>query len=370
MKKQWVVYLIFLFNLSGCGFIDAPNYDGRNYDAKVMEGYSGQKPNIFSDVQDALDAAPADATKPYRIFIAEGNYYEKLIINKPNIHLFGAGMDKTRLFYDAYSGQEYEAGKTWGTRGSGSIIVRAAGVEFHQLTIENSFDFLANDQLAADDPKKIRDAQAVALYLDQGSDRVVVRQVKLLGYQDTLFVNAGRSWFDQTKIAGNIDYIFGAGNALFTDSEIITRVRSAKNYPHGYVTAPSTQITSEFGLTFIRCRLTREAGVPDNSTALGRPWHPTTDFADGRYADPNAIGKTVFIKTEMDAHITREGWDSMGGTAREGGKRLFMPEDARFFEFKNTGKGAEINPHRRQLAPDKADDYTVEKILGEWVLTR
>lgn len=320
----------------------------------------------YRSIQAALDAMPDAGDIPYVIHLSSGDFYEKIIIAKSNVRIIGAGADKTRIYFDAYAGQEGVLGKVWGTRGSGTVIVRATDVTFENLTIENNFNFIANDALPKDDPKKIRDTQAVALYLDQGSDRVLVRNVKLLGYQDTLFVNSGRAWFDQTLVAGNVDFIFGAGNALFTDSEIRTRIRGSQNNPHAYLTAPSTNITSAFGLTFIHCQLTREPGVPDKSTPLGRPWHPTTQFSDGRYADPQAIGKSVFLYSTMDAHITDEGWYSMGGTAIDGSKKQFMPEDARFFEFQSTGEGAVINQNRRQLNELEASRYTQKIILGDW----
>ncbi len=357
-----LLWLVFAAQLLACA-----HQPGTSYDAVVThDTHLLGKPHHYNRVQAALDAAPAGAVTPFKIFIQPGDYYEKLVIDKPNIYLIGAGMDKTRILFDAYSGKVSEPGKTWGTRGSGTVIVRAADVQFHNLTIENSFDFVSNDALENDDPQKIRHSQAVALHLDKGSDRVLAREVQLLGYQDTLFVDAGRAWFDRNKIAGNVDFIFGAGNALFTDSEIITRIRGRDSIPHAYVTAPSTQITDEYGLTFIRCKLTREPGVPDNSTPLGRPWHPTTDFPDGRYADPNAIGKAVFIDTEMDAHITRDGWYWMGGTTRDGGKEPFMPEDARFFEYQSHGAGAHKNAKRRQLTTEDAQHYTWETLMGDW----
>lgn len=357
-----LLWLLLAMQLLACAHHPDLPYDAVVTHDAVLAG----KPKHFASVQAALDAAPMESTLPYKVFIQPGNYYEKIVIDKSNIQLIGAGMDKTRLYFDAYSGQVSEPGKTWGTRGSGTVIVRATDVQFHQLTIENTFDFVANDALENDDPQKIRHSQAVALHLDKGSDRVLVRKVKLLGYQDTLFVDAGRSWFDQNIIAGNVDFIFGAGNALFTDSEIITRIRGRDSIPHAYVTAPSTQIVDEFGLTFIRCTLTREPGVPDNSTPLGRPWHPTTDFPDGRYADPKAIGKAVFIDTKMDAHITRDGWYWMGGTTRDGGKEPFMPEDARFFEYQSDGPGAHKNDKRRQLTATEVKVYTWENIMGDW----
>ena len=365
MRKITVVFMV----AAGVLMTACASRFTTGYDAYVgASDQTGAREEPFSSIQGALDAAPEDAAKPYRIYIAAGNYYEKLTITKPNIQLIGAGRDRTRIYFDAYAGQLDDNGVAWGTRRSGTIIVRAEDVQFQHLTIENSFDFLTNDARDKSDPAKVHDTQAVALYLDAGSDRVLVKDVKLLGYQDTLFVNAGRSWFDESIIAGNVDYIFGAGNALFTDSEIRTRIRGKVNQPHGYITAPSTDIASAFGLTFVNCTLTRETGIPDNSTFLGRPWHPTTDFPDGRYADPNAVGKSVFLNTKMAAHISEHGWHSMGGTTREGGKRPFLPENARFFEYHSAGAGAAVNNHRRQLTEEEAAFYTRENILGDWRL--
>jgi pectinesterase len=359
--RYWTLLLTALYFLYGCQSINS-----NHYDARVIAQYSGDNPNTFALVQDAINAAPKNLSHPYKIYIAPGNYYEKLSIAKANIQLIGAGIDKTRLYFDAYSGQESAPGQTWGTGRSGTLIINATDIQLHNLTIENSFDFVHNDALAKDHPQKIRNTQAVALHIAAGSDRVLVRKVKLLGYQDTLYVDSGRSWFDKTIIAGNVDFIFGASNALFTDSEIVTRIRGKEQQPHGYLVAPSTLIEQEFGLTFINCRLIREQGVPDNSTPLGRPWQPTTQFADGRYANPSAIGKAVFINSEMDSHITLDGWYSMSGTAKDGSKVPFPPEKARFFEFQSTGPGAKINANRRQLNADDAKKYTRENILGDW----
>jgi len=350
--------------ISGCANRPASQYDA------LVDPSTKPADKVFSTIQSALDAAPTSG-KPYRINVAPGDYYEKIIIAKPNIQLIGADKNTTRIYYNAYAGQQSTdpgatQGQIWGTAGSATLIIRAANVHLQQLTVENTFDFLSNDALTSDDAKRIANTQAVALFLDTGSDRVLVRDTRLLGYQDTLFVNAGRSWFDNSFVAGNVDFIFGKGNALFTDSEIHTLGRGKPSDPHGYLVAPSTQLANEFGLTFIDCKLTRAETVPDNSVPLGRPWHPTTQFSDGRYADPNAIGKAVFINTWMDSHITFDGWYSMNGTAKDGTKIPFLPEDSRFFEFKSSGSGAVINHKRRQLSNEEAKNYTREKILGDW----
>jgi pectinesterase len=277
MKKLSII-LIFAALQVSCASISASRFDA------VVKPTCGKTQQCFEKVQAAIDAAPQDNLKPYRIYIAPGVYTEKITLAKNNVQLLGAGQQNTRISYGDYAGKLDAEGKTLGTPRTYTLLVKANDIRIENLTIENSFDFLAYDALAIDDPKKLSGTQAVALFIDAPSDKVLVRKVSLLGYQDTLFVNSGRSWFDKAFIAGNVDYIFGNGNALFTHSEIKTLGRGKATQPNGFVTAPSTQIAKEFGFTFIDCRLTRDKSVPDNSTPLGRPWHPTTTFADGRYA--------------------------------------------------------------------------------------
>jgi pectinesterase len=58
----------------------------------------------------------------------------------------------------------------------------------------------------------------------------------------------------------------------------------------------------------------------------------------------------------------------MNGTAKDGTKIPFLPEDARFFEYNSSGSGAVVNSKRRQLSEEEAKSYTREKILGDWQL--
>lgn len=357
--SRLILYLVVMAALVSCTSAGS----SASYDARVDQDTHSQ---AFHSLQAAIDAAPDNAAKPYRIYVAPGIYREKLYLAKSNMQLLGAGQDKTRLIYDDYAGKVAASNKTLNTPGSATLTITGSNIRLENLSIENRFDFLANDVLPADDPKRISGSQAVALFIEAPADRVLVRRVRLLGYQDTLFVNAGRSWFDQVLVAGNVDFIFGKGNALFTHSEIKTLARGKPGNPHGYITAPSTQISSEFGLTFIDCKLTRDASVADNSVPLGRPWHPTTQFDDGRYADPNAVGKTVFINSWMDGHITRDGWYSMSGSTKQGGRQAFLPEDARFFEFGSKGPGAAGTNKRRQLTRAQVKGYSIKSILGDW----
>ncbi|UTF59458.1 pectinesterase family protein [Gilvimarinus sp. DA14] len=290
-----------------------------------------------------------------QIAVAPGDYYEKLTINRDQVTLAGLGEKPPRIFFDAYAGMAGVYHRDdWGTPGSATVTINAVGVRLHNLHIENSFDFLANDALDKEDPSRVRHAQAAALLLDIDSDLTVVTDSVIDGYQDTVFADGGRSYFYNSQISGNVDFIFGDGLAVFDQCEIISRKRGKafkSGDIQGHISAPSTNISQPYGLVFINSRLTREDGVPDNSVSLGRPWHPTTTFADGRYADPDAIGSAVYLDTWMDAHIRKEGWASMNGTARDGTKsRVFTPAESRFYELNSGGPGAQPHAQRRTLS--------------------
>ena len=134
------------------------------------------------------------------------------------------------------------------------------------------------------------------------------------------------------------------------------------------MTAQSTQIRDPYGLVFLRCKLLKESAlVPANCTALARPWHPAANMPDGRYADPDAIGSSVFVECFMDDHITNEAWFAMTGLQKSGSSStIFLLDDSRFFEYKSTDPGAKINSQWRQLTDAQAGQHTAAKVLEDW----
>ena len=65
-----------------------PVHLDKDYDAVVRPGES---------IQNAISHAPAQPTEPYKIYIHNGIYREKVIIDRPNIVLVGEDRDSTRL---------------------------------------------------------------------------------------------------------------------------------------------------------------------------------------------------------------------------------------------------------------------------------
>jgi pectinesterase len=205
----------------------------------------------------------------------------------------------------------------------------------------------------------------VALMLDEGSYRALIDDVDLYGHQDTLFVDRGLSLFRRCRIQGSVDFVFGAGRCLLRDCEIVSRFRPGKPR-QGYVAAPSTLVAQAFGLVFHGCRLTKEREVPASSVVLGRPWRPARQFEDGRYGDPAAVGHAAFIGCWMDDHVSADGWDEMGYTAKSGERVFLRPEEARLVEFDSRGPGARASARRRVLTPDEAVRYAPENVLDGW----
>lgn len=313
----------------------------------------------FRTVGGALAAAPYDGARPWVVFIRDGRYREKLTVDKPNVTFLGESRDGTVLTWDAANGKPRPDGGTYGTKGSYTLRIAAPDFRAERLTIQNGFDFNANARKAADDPTRVRNTQAVALLTDVGSDRAVFRDVKLDGYHDTLYANAGRAYFHRCLVLGHVDFIFGAGRAVFEDCDIVSR-DLGDPLDNGYVAAPSTPISQPYGFLFVRSRLKKEnPAMAANSVALGRPWHPG--------GDPLAFGSAVFVDCWMDDHIGARGWERMSSTDRESGAVLwFEPSSARFFEHGSTGPGAVPSPRRRVLTDGEVRAYTVARVLDGW----
>lgn len=349
----WLPRLAFAADAVSEAVVDAA-YTGRA--GAQVEG----KPT-FASIQAALEAAPSDSDVIYRLHLRAGRYHEKISINRDKVQFVGAGRDTTVLSFDAYAGQVAEGSiNKWGTAGCATLIVEARDFTARDMTIENAFDYLGNDAKPADDKTRVKDTQAVALMTSGSADRCAFFNVRVAGYQDTLLVNAGRSYFRDCQIAGNVDFIFGGGIAAFDHCDIVCRPRAKPGLtpPLGYVSAPSTSIQQKYGLVFLNCRILRESDqVPPQSFPLGRPWHPS--------GDPEAIGQAVYIDCFMDVQVAPEGWASMSST-RNGERIWFKPEDSRFFEYRSSGPGALVSDKRRQLSDAQAADYTLPKILGDW----
>jgi len=161
-----------------------------------------------------------------------------------------------------------------GTTCTAVVWTRRAGTRIERLSMENSYDQGRDGVVRQSEGLH----QAVALKAD-GSDRLHLREVRLLGHQDTLYLAAPpgrivRSFVHRSLVAGDVDFIFGAGTAYFLDSEI-RYVGGLRHAASGYIAAPSTALGVPHGFVFDRCDFTQQGGgrlVEAAGVYLARQW--------------------------------------------------------------------------------------------------
>ncbi len=282
----------------------------------------------FKTVQEAIDAVPDNNGDAIEIFIKPGRYYEKIVVreSKTNITMIGEDRKNTLLEYDDYAKKHGEDGKPLTTYRTPSVTVEADDFKAKELTFLNSAG--TGDIVG----------QAVAVLVL--GDRCVFKNCTFLAYQDTFYTKGvnSRIYVKDCFIEGDIDFIFGSSTSVFE-----TCIISSINEP-AFVTAPSTPISRKYGYLFEKCRLV--SALPPKTVYLGRPWHPG--------GDPDAIASVVFKYCDLGAHIKDEGWTEMNG---------FKAEEARMYEYQNSGPGAVKNDMRRQLSAEQASEYTPDKML-------
>lgn len=172
----------------------------------------------FRTVQAAVDSATETGLV---IRIEPGTYREKLSIAKDKIELRGTGAAPKDVVI-TYDDSAKTAGGT-----SKSFSVNVTGDDFiaTNLTIQNDWE-KKNARVG-------EGSQAVALMIT--GDREVLRHVRLLGYQDTLYAasktcrvpndagtqpcHASRQLFEDCYIEGHVDFIFGDAKAAFVNCE-------------------------------------------------------------------------------------------------------------------------------------------------------
>lgn len=316
------------------------------FDAEVRK-----RGGTHSSLAAALADAPA-GDRPYRILLGAGKWEEKLTVTRRNLTLVGEDRRGSILTSAVAAGHDRPGGGTWGTFGSATLTVEASGFEALNLTIENGFDYVAHLRR-----RSIEGLQAVALALGNAADRSRIEQCDLLGHQDTFYLRAGRALVRDCFVTGHVDFIFGGAAALFERCEIRSRLRPGEAL-QGYVAAPSTPRRQPVGFVFDRCRLSREAGLPDSSVWLGRPWR-----AGGNTA---LLGAAAWLDCWMDSHIHPEGWTWMGYRGPAGYPMRLQPLDARLYEYRSRGPGAGTGPTRRQLGAAEAEGQRRYPLSGGW----
>lgn len=353
--------------ISGAGFAAFPSLAAlpHHFDAVVgdVPAAMATGARTYPSLTAALDAAP-DNGRVYTILIGKARLAEKVTIKRSKTAIYGLGPEVSQIVWDDYSGRAGPDGFTLGTRRSGTVTIAASQVRLQDLALINSFDYLGQIALPEGDPKKVHDTQALALAVSAPSDQVVLENVDLAGFQDTLFIDAGRAYLKNCHISGTVDFIFGAGTVALDHCRITSILMPGKE-TQGYVCAPSTLKETPFGFVFFDCILDhRGEPFPYSSTALARPWRPTTTFPDGRYGNPDVQSACLYLRCAFGDHIAGKGFDRMSYNAKGGTKAFNEPQDARFYISDCTGRAVASIPANFTAPKSLTDGLTPQTMLG------
>lgn len=307
IKRLFLLFLCF-FNAAWVFSEETP------YDIIV----DGEGRGDYRSIGEAVKSVRAfDPRGTVTIFIREGFYKEKILLPPEvcNVVFIGENRDKTIINYDDHANIN-----GMGTFKTFTVKVQGKDILFENLTIENSAEQLG---------------QAVAVHIE--GDRVVFRNCRFLGNQDTVYAGSSecRQYFENCYIEGTTDFIFGPSTAWFENCEIHCKKNS-------YITAAATPEKIRFGYIFNNCRVTAAEGV--SKVYLGRPWRP--------YA------MTLFMNCSLPEAITPSGWDNWRNPENE--------KTSRYMEYNNTGAGADTSKRvkwSKILTDGEAAGYTIENVL-------
>jgi pectinesterase len=302
-----------------CAVATAAQDRPAKYDAIVAADGSGD----HRTVQAAINAAPQTtaASRRWVIFVKAGTYQEIVYVQREKRHVALVGEDpaRTRITYHLKASDVGLDGQPIGTFRTPTVFIDADDFSAENLTFENAAGPVG---------------QALAVRVD--GDRVVFRNMRFLGWQDTMLLNRGRHYIEDSLVTGHVDFIFGGATAFFARCRIHI-------WRDGYITAPSTPAEQPFGFVFQQARIT--AANAETRTYLGRPWRDA--------------GATTFIDSTLAAVVRPAGWHNWDQPARE--------KTARFAEFGSTGVGATPAARVAWATYGPAADakaITIERVLG------
>lgn len=290
--------------------------DAKLLTAVVAKDGSGD----FTTIQAAMATiGMGSPARPATIYVRKGVYREVVYAQREKryVRLIGEDPASTILVYGLHATMTGLDGQPIGTFRTPTFSLDADDFTLENLTVQN-------------DAGPVGQALAIAV----NGDRVVFRNCRFLGHQDTVFLNRGRQYFEGSYIEGTTDFLFGGATAWFENCDI-------RSLDSSYLTATATPPEAAFGFVFNRCRVSVAEG---EHSYLGRPWR---DHA-----------ATLFMRSELGAGIRPAGWHNWDEPWRE--------VTSRYLEYRNTGPGADRDqrvPWSRELTPNEADLVTPATVL-------
>lgn len=286
-------------------------------------------------------------------------YKEKVEIDMPNVVLTTGNFDlsieieptyeNVKELFDATAVIEFNAlnglvdpsgTTTYSTDGSATISIRPEAENFMAqfVSFKNSY----NTAELYEEAKKVAGSgtQGVAALVQ--ADKAQFFGCYFTGYQDTLYAQIGRQYYNGCLIEGHTDYIFGYNaTAYFLHSLIRTIGVGAteaenSNYNNGgYIVSTKGHNKGDadaikYGYVFDECLFIADDKTADGSVSIARGW------------DKNMAVMVMY--SQLDAHISKEAYGEVTPTGKNMndryGKMNAAPNPALLLEYGNVGEGA------------------------------
>lgn len=299
------------------------------FDYIVAEDGSGDGTTI----QAAFDAAAAaGGNKRFLILVKNGTYDAGSAVtelNTSNVSLIGQSQDGVLI--------KNVNGTGISTSSTIHIERTVTGFYAQDLTIQNAYDYFANQQVA------------VALY--DRSNKSIYKRVKMLSYQDTHVTGVDvRQYYEDCEIHGTVDFICGGGDIFFNRALLYLENRSGN-----VITAPATSANCQYGYVFADCTIDGHE-INKSSYCLGRPWKDSP--------------RSIFINTTMNLLPRSQGWTDMSAypalfaeynSMNKNGEPIDLESRTNTFTVNNVSQTMSYSP---ELTKQEADQYTIENVLG------
>ncbi len=218
--------------------------------------------------------------KPHdTLYIGNRTFLEKIVVSTPNITILG---EDASIIYNAYHSKIIpisEGGdgiKKYGTTGSATFTV-----------LESADNFKASGIKFYNSHERIDGESNQAVAFKSSASNIVLESSIFISHQDTLYIDLGKNnKVNNCYICGDVDFIFGSAECLFTNCAI-------EAIGNGYIIAPNTYVGNQ-GFKFKKCMFKTKENL---KVYLGRPWYPSGAI---KPVYPKAIFKDSYISDQIE----------------------------------------------------------------------
>lgn len=298
---------------------------------------------------DNLPRILSEITQPTTIYLKKGIYNAKLVIAANDVTLIGEDRETTVIYFDDYAKKAHADGREYNTFRTFTVCVTGENVVIDNLTIANTNTSpeTRGQCVALSVNAKVFRARNVdlkstqdTLFLAPFPDDLIIRYSGLTDdptYYDGFIPRAqlymeGEAFhlFENCRVYGNVDYVFGGARALFENCEFIS-VKDKRGL--GFVAAPSHSLKQSLGFLFYNCAFIN-GGATEGSVYLARPWR---DF-----------GRCDFIDCTLGNHVSPLLFDKWNDTYRD--------KTARFSYYNISGGDFTPVSWSHELTSERAND--------------